>query len=417
MLPSPHVCALVALASMAPAPLQETERIDGWTEDILLVVEELPRLHPDPWFAVPQEEFEAQVDVLLGRLETLSDAEVTVELMRLFALISRAGRDGHSGIWPILAPTLPIRLYSFSDGWFVVGAGDEHGALVGARVVAVGGMAVEEACELLAPLLTRDNEWNLRLKLGMALTVPEILHGVGITPDAERARVSLQTADGEREVELRATEALAFDVHFALPERAGVRWLEGREQAFRMEVLPEQRALYVQYNQIVPRADDGRTLADFADELARTFEEQELERVIVDLRSNGGGDNTTFGPMIQVLQRPAFARPGALYGLIGRETFSAAGNFAAALERETSAILVGEPTGGGPNQYGDARTVTLRHHPELLVRISTRYHVFGGEEDTLLTTEPDLAVPLSAADHQAGRDPVLQRALEHDGTR
>ena len=417
MLSSPSSLLFLALALAAPVRPQETERVDSWTEDILQIVEELPRLHPDPWFGIPQEEFETEVDVLLGKLEELSDAQVTVELMRLFALISRAGRDGHSGIWPIHARLLPIRVYSFSDGWFVVGASDEHGELVGSHLVAVGGVPVEEACARLAPLLTRDNEWNLRLKLSMALTTPEVLHGVGITPDAEKASVLLSTSAGvERTVELHATEHLTFEQHFALPARPGVRWLEGREHAYRMEVLPGSRALYVQYNQIVPRAADGRTLADFADELVRTFEGRELERVIVDLRSNGGGDNTTFGPMIRALQQPALARPGALYGLIGRETFSAAGNFAAALERETGAILVGEPTGGGPNQYGDARTLPLAHHPELLVRISTRYHVFGEPDDARLATDPDVLVELSSADYFAGRDPVLERALAHDGT-
>ncbi len=413
----PLACAL-ALAPAAPPPRQELDRVAAWTEDVLRVVEELPRLHPDPWFSIPQEEFEAAVDELLGRLEELSDTEATIELMRLFALISRAGRDGHSVVWPVQAPLLPIRLYAFSDGWFVVDAAAGESALVGAEVVALGGLPVEEACARLAPLLTRDNEWNLRLKLGLALVVPEVLHGVGLAPDAERARVRLRIPGGdEREFELPASQPLAVERSFVLPARAGARRLEGREQAFRMEVLPGTRALYVQYNQIVPRDAAGRTLADFADELARTFTEEKLERVIVDVRSNGGGDNTTFGPLIRVLQEPPFDRPGAVYALIGRETFSAAGNFAAALERDTRATLVGEPTGGGPNQYGDARTVDLPHHPGLLVRISTRYHVFGAPDDPRLAVEPDLAVPLGSADYFAGRDPVLERALAHDGTR
>jgi C-terminal processing protease CtpA/Prc len=177
-------------------------------------------------------------------------------------------------------------------------------------------------------------------------------------------------------------------------------------------VLPEQRALYVQYNEVTG-VSNGETLAAFAAELVRTFEEQRLERVIVDVRSNGGGNNTTFGPLIRALQTPSIDREGVLYALVGRATFSAAGNFVTALQRDTKALLVGEPTGGAPNQYGDAESVPLPHHGGLEIRISTRYHEFGGPDDRRLTHEPDLPVPLSSADYFAGRDPVLEAALAH----
>jgi C-terminal processing protease CtpA/Prc len=157
----------------------------------------------------------------------------------------------------------------------------------------------------------------------------------------------------------------------------------------------------------------GRALADFAAEMVRIFEERGLARLVLDARSNGGGDNTTFGPLIAALRTPSLDRPGVLYGLIGRSTFSAAGNFAAVLAQDTQAFLVGEPSGGGPNQFGDAVPVPLPHHPELLVRLSTRYHRFGPADDARLAVEPDLAVPLSSADYFAGRDPVLRAALDH----
>ena len=137
------------------------------------------------------------------------------------------------------------------------------------------------------------------------------------------------------------------------------------------------------------------------------------EALIVDVRANGGGNNTTFGPLIQALQSPSINRPGVLFGLIGRHTFSAAGNFVTVLQRDTRAILVGEPTGGAPNQYGDARNVALPHHPGILVRIATRYHSFGGPNDKRLTHEPQLSVPLRARDYFAGQDPVLRAALEY----
>jgi C-terminal processing protease CtpA/Prc len=144
----------------------------------------------------------------------------------------------------------------------------------------------------------------------------------------------------------------------------------------------------------------------------RTFEAGDVERVVLDLRLNGGGDNTTFGPLIQAIQEsPDLNRRGKLYALISRHTFSAAGNFITVLQRDTEAILVGQPTGGAPNQYGDARMLTLPHVPWLRVSIATRYHVFGIDGDERVTHEPELMVPLTAADYFSRSDRVLETAL------
>jgi C-terminal processing protease CtpA/Prc len=157
---------------------------------------------------------------------------------------------------------------------------------------------------------------------------------------------------------------------------------------------------------------EGEPVGELGARIARTFDAERLERVVLDLRWNGGGDNTTFGPLVGALKANAgIDRQGVLFALVGRATFSAAGNLVTVLERDTRAILVGEPTGGAPNQYGDSQPLALAHHPELLVFVSTRYHAFGGPADARLTHEPDIALPPRAADYFAGRDPALDRAL------
>jgi C-terminal processing protease CtpA/Prc len=135
-----------------------------------------------------------------------------------------------------------------------------------------------------------------------------------------------------------------------------------------------------------------------------------VRRVVVDVRANGGGDNTSYNPLLNVLASPQVNRRGRLYLLVGRATFSAAGNFAADVDRYTKALLVGEPTGGGVNQYGDATSVTLPG-TGWSVRIATEYTQRGEPGDRRLAVEPDIRVDLRSADYFAKRDPVLARAL------
>ena len=386
-----------------------------WSDDVLHLVDEIQRMHPDPWFGCPPADFEAGVDAFLTSLEGASEERVLCELMRLVALISRNGRDGHTSVWPLEGRYLPLRFYGFADGWFVVEADAEQREWLGAELVSVGGARVDEACKRLAPLLTCDNEWNRKVKLAQSLACATVLAGAGLAGDPEKVRVEL-SRDGKRTaLELASVERSLFDLWggFNLPSRPGADWLTGREKAWRMQVLEPERALYVQYNEVTARAGDGQQLADFAEELVRSFQELELARVIVDVRSNRGGNNTTFGPLIAALQDPAIDRPGVLFGLIGRETFSAAGNFVTVLERDTKAILVGEPTGGAPNQYGDSQRVELPNHPNVIVHVSTRYHRFSRPDDARLTHEPQLPVPLRSSDYFADKDPVLRAALDY----
>lgn len=96
-----------------------------------------------------------------------------------------------------------------------------------------------------------------------------------------------------------------------------------------------------------------------------------------------------------------------------RTTFSAAQNLITKLDHETEVLFVGEPSGGKPNHYGDARRITL---PEsrLDVSISTLYWQDGGPFDLRSWVPPEIAVDLTPEDWVNGRDPVLEAALRAD---
>jgi C-terminal processing protease CtpA/Prc len=131
----------------------------------------------------------------------------------------------------------------------------------------------------------------------------------------------------------------------------------------------------------------------------------------VDVRLNGGGDNRTYWPLTTLLSSRAVNRPGRLYLLAGRATFSAAANFAAEVERSTRAIVVGEPTGGGVETYGDTVAFGLPWLG-LTAHVASRYHERKrNARDHRLAVEPDVEVDLTSAAYFAGRDPVLERAL------
>jgi len=155
------------------------------------------------------------------------------------------------------------------------------------------------------------------------------------------------------------------------------------------------------------RFRDGLFITNVTED--RKIDQTPGARLVVDLRNNGGGDSGIFEPLLNGLKaRPAFRQKGALFVVIGRQTFSSAVLNAVELKRDTAAVFVGEPTGGKPNHFGEVRTVKLPG-TGLDLSYSTKYFKESSVDTPSL--DPDLRVDLTIADLRAKRDPVMAAIL------
>jgi hypothetical protein len=384
-------------------------------DDIRTLVGEIERIHPQPYHSTSREAFHRAADDLAARAPSLRRDQLLVETMRLIALLGE--REGHSGIFPlngghrVALNAYPWRLWRFPDGYHVLQATDW--SLVGSRLVAVSGLPIADVESRVRPLVTRDNESSLGFGLPFYLVSAEVLHGLGITPSAASATFTVVTRAGaQRDVTLEALSVPEYQRALPLssflpapqgmPRKRQPLYQRLSREPYGITPLQRGRAVYLAYNRttypgLMPRR------------LLRLARKPKVRRVIIDLRLNGGGNNTSYGSLLAALRSKRINRPGRLAVLTSRITFSAAANFAADIDHSTRARFFGEPTGGSPNNYGDAQDVEL---PTLGVSVflPTQWvEVVPG--DARLSVEPDVPVPLTAADYFAGRDPVLAAAL------
>jgi len=114
-------------------------------------------------------------------------------------------------------------------------------------------------------------------------------------------------------------------------------------------------------------ASDARDLYEFIDS-------HPTDRLVIDMRQNGGGDFLKGRKhLIEPLERrPGLNQKGKLFVIMGRYTFSAAMVNAIDFRNETNALLVGEPAGERPNSYSENDEMTLPNS-RLVVSYSTRY--------------------------------------------
>jgi hypothetical protein len=373
-------------------------------------------MHPDLFHGVSKASLEADVARLEDEVPELNDDQVMVEVVRLVARVSADGRDGHTGafVWgpgssyPV--GSLPLRLWLFPGGVFVVDALPPYGDLVGSRVEAVGGHPIDEVLAAIDPLVPRDNEMTVRLVTPRFLLIPEVLHGLGLVDDTGPVALDLVDADGgastvEAEpVPMSDYNAWAGPYGLHLPPRPGPLYLSDSEEPLWDQVpAGDPSTLYVQYNR-VEFLDD-----DILRRLRRDVALPDVRRVVVDIRHNYGGETHAFPVVARILARAA-GEGRTLVVITGRNTFSAASLFSARLERTTDAVFVGEPMGGSPNLYGNSRDILLLHSG-IDVAVATQYYVGSTPDDPRLTIEPDVPVSLTSADYFAGRDPALVAAL------
>lgn len=428
--------ALIAAALVAAVPARVQAQLVApaaplsaaqWREDLHVMMQRFPELHKNLYHVTSKATFDSAANALDARIPTLSRDEIIVALMRIVAL---AG-DGHTNIYPtrdraVAFHSLPVALYLFGDTLTVRAADSAHADLVGARVQRIGDVSAADAYARVRECIGRDNEMDARYFAPQLLAMPEMLHGLGLAPTADSARFELRTATGTRTVWLHAQPPLPprpSDTDNTWRRRTG--WVDARDAAGTPDPLwlreppdtvlwwfteiPGARAGYVQVNQV--QNGDSIAFEDLADRMLAFVDTARIDRLILDLRLNRGGNGGLLAPLERgLLRRPKVNARGRLFVLMGRSTFSAAQFLLDDLHKFSEATFVGEPSGSRGNTYGDSRQIKLPNSG-ITVRASVYYWQDWSPGDTRQFTPPDIYAPLTLADYRANRDPALAAAL------
>lgn len=380
----------VAVASDAA---RSAARADLWRQDLTYLARELPARHVEPFFHRDEVAWRGDVATLDGQLAGATDDQIATRMAQVVASLG----DGHTRLAVGAGPLYPLRLMWFDDGLFILATAEADAWAIGHRIVNIGGKPVDDALALLGSVAPFDNDSQRRSEAPSALLQPVFVRGLDLADSAGDVALLVDTGDKVRPLVLHAGTAKPV-----WPSQAGAPLARTKPgQAYWAQYLPDSRALFVQYNKCV---DGVPTFAQFVATLASMIEQNPVDRIVVDLRNNGGGDSRVFAPFL-ALQRGHPELP--VFVLTGRQTFSSAVLNALALE-DAGAILVGEPPGGAPTHYGEVQTFALPNHP-LQVVYSTKHHVHPRHPGAELT--PAIRVPVTAADYFAGKDAALAAAL------
>lgn len=415
-----------------PAP---RDRVEAWTQDLDALATRF--LEFDRSFSPGERAlFLERLAETRARLAALHDDEV---VMRLASAVALAG-NAHTRLYLLRNRTelrrLPIRVWWFRDGLYVLRTAPEYRALLGCRIEDVAGVAARHARDRVAPTFAGNPSW-IDYMSTYTLTSPEALHGVGILAAADsvalrvsgcgrrsasRHRVApLPRVRREQPVEAwwdlspRHPGTDSAWVHALGPRARLPLYLQHPTRHYWFEYLPGPGVLYFQYNRSAD--ESGESTSAFGERLLAALAQHRPRAFVLDVRFNTGGNLALAADLMRHLEERTRGMPRFI--ITGRATFSAGITHVAAWRTAGAATIVGEPLGDELETWAEGGNVRLPNSG-LLAHFANGAHSYSPAPcpaDTpcydlsAASLAPDLPATATWAEYRAGRDPAMEAIL------
>ncbi|WP_320127952.1 hypothetical protein [uncultured Sphaerochaeta sp.] len=371
-----------------------------FAEDLTTIVNTLEAKHPNPYSQINRQEFRA-LATSLG--DTYSETDSATQYFAMRSLLSKLG-DSHTniGMSQKLQENLEIFPVGFSrfDGHYYLGAIDKtNEAHLGEEIASINGYPMEKIETELSLLVSHDNEAWLYKSVVNLMNLPLALIFAGLAKQGEP--LLLKTKEGTN---LSVQAILSKDLQkdsFATLKSQNVPLTYPDGKAYRYFSI-DKNTLFVQYNSCTD--DKDYPIKQFIAEVTNFLKTEKPANVLFDLRFNGGGNSALLEPLIDTIATLQKKQTCNLYVLIAGGTFSSALMNAVQFKQRTDCTLVGTPTGGSVNHFGELKTKKLENSGNTLY-YSTRHFVMDKKLKGSL--QPDILIEQTLADYITGKDSVV----------
>lgn len=391
-----------------------------WPGDIDYMVKTLEEKDINLCKKIDRSLFQSQLADLKNQSYHLSSSEVTLQLSQILAGLN----DAHTMVIMDNSQSnvYPIGVSWFADNLYVTYADKKYENLLGYKLVKINDTPVEEIVKKVNTLISHENEYWLKVQNESYLMKPEILKYFNVTNADET--VFTFSSSGSEDININISPADVRTINYVyLSSMAKDKPLCQKQNTYYWyEYLPQDRILYFQYNicsdkqqlkQMYPndtRVDALPELNTIFDEMLKIVSDKKVDKFVMDLRHNIGGDSQIGTSFVYELSKAIINSGTKVYGLIGNLTFSSGVWNALDLHSMTNAVLIGEPTGGSPNSYGNVELMELPNS-KLKIQYSTKQFNLSYKYKNTVT--PDYFVEPAIEQFKNGMDPVYEEVKKH----
>lgn len=417
-----------------------------WQEDLSTFVENLEEFHPDPYHHITKEVFYDSLELTKKRISN-NDIANQIHVIKLVSLL----RDRHTSIYPnsVFKNWLPLSIYKFEDGFYIVSGISKHKNLLGAKILSFEDTPSELVFNKVADLHSSDNDIGRQLNTYYMSSL-DVLEHYKFSNSKKQISLQVELANGEQQ------KVVISGVNFArklqnvtglaeffgpmdestssnyvmaykelnvreyynqpLEEKVDIPLFLRNRRGYWYDYLKDHKTMYIAVCYSTHNSRNGfDNFNAFLDEVFFEIDNNPIDKVILDIRFNPGGDGSITLPLVhEFIKREQINTSGKLFTLIGRKTYSAAQMIYAEMLKHTNTLLVGEPAGAPVNGYGDPTSFTLPNS-KMHYQISTAYWQMGHPNDNSWVQKVDIPIVINGKDYMEGIDRTMDYILSLEG--
>jgi len=347
-------------------------------------------------------DFDDRMNELLIRLpQYKNDDQVKVELSKVLASLQQV----HTNLELGDELKIPFKLYEHQGKLFVTNTLPDYEDVLYMELIEINHHKVSKIMEEVSEVVSVDNDIGLNVGIPSKIISYTVLHGLGVIKEQDKVVLTFQRENGERTT-ITATMISEYDPTLRLinPYQDSLLYKKLGASNYGHTYLPEESALYIAYNSC--QEDTQYSMEKFTQDVMADANQFPVTKIIIDLRSNGGGDSNVIQPLISELLLLPKSKQNVLV-LIGRNSASSAILNAIQIQKNFQAKLLGEAPNGDANKPGNTLPLEL---PESGLTINYSTKNFNTNPGIL---EPDIPVDYTIEDFKLGNDPVLNAALAY----
>lgn len=410
-----NISLLVVGVMLSLTMYSQNEKIN-WNADLDYLAKELSEKHYNFFTVKSKDDFLTGLNAIKQESENLTDFQVALKTQQLIAKFG----DSHTmlNFSQLLNEnqTLPIHLFWTSDGLYVLHTTMENEKILGCKLLSINNIPIATVIDSLSTLFAVDNQAMVKSLIPQTIPALQILEYFGFANTAQ-VELGLTTETNQNQTYVLKPSTLNRNNSVSFKPDSLAFSTKNEKQVFTDCYYPDEKIYYMLYNKCLSKevalaygnkemAENLPSFKEFEKKAFHTLKSESVQKIIFDLRYNGGGSSLQGTMFIKKLAKFLKRNPKIkTYVVLGRETFSSAILNAMDFKRLTNAVFVGEETAGKPNHFGEIKGFQLPTS-NLSVIYSTKY--FKMTDEDVNTIAPDVKIELTFSDFKKGIDPVYE---------
>ena len=295
--------------------------IDDLRNDLKYLLQQLEMIHPDLYRFCDKDQFYQDFSMALSNLTVENYSSTIMKLLAKF-------KDPHTSI-DIPAPESFVVKKINNKYYIIDDYKNENSNVLYKEITKINNIKIEDIVNMISQFVSFDIEPYLNSEIERLLVNSAFLKQILKT---DKINITCQ------------------DVTIDLDEENSKQYYK-TPQKFEHKFLNDERTYYIKYQKCQNPQNYGQD--HFFDEILNDLNNPNINKVIVDLRNNSGGNSNYFEPILKKIKK--FSN---VVVLVNNRTFSSAYLALVELKRQ-GAVIVGDYCGQAKNNFGDCKKIIL----------------------------------------------------------